>query len=212
MHEDVRINISSNTWNGYTAENQEDRLFFNEAAFLFWCHALWKLESSKRPKKIFWRPASPRLSQGLDDRPPTPPYLKVWMTALPPTPPYLKVWMTAPPAPQLPLISRSGWPHPPPLPPYLKVWIRHCITRVVFKLGSKVNCVCYGLATPHGDWLLYLTKHGPLFQQKRSKTKTNRDLHAHAWALCSSLWKHGTCNCFQFWLVHVAFFSCCDWS
>ena len=26
-------------------------------------------------------------------------------------------------------------------------------TRVVFKLGSKVNCVCYGLATPHGDWL-----------------------------------------------------------
>ena len=69
------------------------------------------------------RPASPHLSQGLDDRPPT---------------------------------------------------------RVVFKLGSKVNCVCYGLATPHGDWLLYLTKHGPLFQQKRSKTKTNRDLHAHA--------------------------------
>ena len=24
----VRINISSNTWNGYTAENQEERLFF----------------------------------------------------------------------------------------------------------------------------------------------------------------------------------------
>ena len=36
----VRINISSNTWNGYTAENQEERLFFNETAFLFWCHAL----------------------------------------------------------------------------------------------------------------------------------------------------------------------------
>ena len=42
----VCINISSNTWNGYTAENQEERLFFNETAFLFWCHALWKLGSS----------------------------------------------------------------------------------------------------------------------------------------------------------------------
>ena len=30
-----RIDISSNTWNGYTAENQEERLFFNETAFLF---------------------------------------------------------------------------------------------------------------------------------------------------------------------------------
>ena len=50
-----------------------------------------------------------------------------------PPPAYLKVWMTA--------------PHPPSS--YLKVWL----TRVVFKLGSKVNCVCYGLATPHGDWL-----------------------------------------------------------
>ena len=43
----VRINISSNTWNGYTAENQEERLFFNETAFLFWCHALWKPGSSR---------------------------------------------------------------------------------------------------------------------------------------------------------------------
>ena len=42
----MRINISSNTWNGYTAENQEERIFFNETAFLFWCHALWKLGSS----------------------------------------------------------------------------------------------------------------------------------------------------------------------
>ena len=42
----VHINISSNTWNGYTAENQEERLFFNETAFIFWCHALWKLGSS----------------------------------------------------------------------------------------------------------------------------------------------------------------------
>ena len=46
----------------------------------------------------------------------------------------------------------------PPPPPFLKVWIRHCITRVVFKLGSKVNCVCYGLATPHGDWLFDKTR------------------------------------------------------
>ena len=43
----VRINISSNTWNGYTAENQEERLFFHWLKeFLFWCHALWKLGSS----------------------------------------------------------------------------------------------------------------------------------------------------------------------
>ena len=42
----VRINISSNTWNGYTPENQEERLFFNETAFLFWCRILWKLGNS----------------------------------------------------------------------------------------------------------------------------------------------------------------------
>ena len=41
----VRINISSNTWNGYTAENQEERLFFNESAFLFWCQRTAKLAS-----------------------------------------------------------------------------------------------------------------------------------------------------------------------
>ena len=33
----------------------------------------------------------------------------------------------------------------------------------------------------------YLTKHGPFFQPKRSKTKTNRDLHEHARALCASM-------------------------
>ena len=42
----VHINVSSNTWNGYTAENQEERLFFNKRAFLFRCHALSKLVSS----------------------------------------------------------------------------------------------------------------------------------------------------------------------
>ena len=42
----VRIKISSNTWIGYTAENQEEIHFFNETAFLFWCHALGKLGSS----------------------------------------------------------------------------------------------------------------------------------------------------------------------
>ena len=43
----VRINISSNAWNGYTAvENQEERLFFNETAFPFWCHALLNLGGS----------------------------------------------------------------------------------------------------------------------------------------------------------------------
>ena len=42
----VHINISSNTWNGYSAENQEGETFFNETAFLFWCHAQWKLGSS----------------------------------------------------------------------------------------------------------------------------------------------------------------------
>ena len=33
----------------------------------------------------------------------------------------------------------------------------------------------------------YLTKHGPFFQPQRSKTKTNRDLHEHARALCASI-------------------------
>ena len=42
----LHINISSNTWNGYAAENQEEIRFFNETAFQFWCHALWKLGSS----------------------------------------------------------------------------------------------------------------------------------------------------------------------
>ena len=34
---------------------------------------------------------------------------------------------------------------------------------------------------------MFLTKHGPLFQQKRGKTKTNRDLQAHALALSASM-------------------------
>ena len=42
----VRIKISSNTRSGYTVENQEERLFFNETVLLFWCYALWKLGSS----------------------------------------------------------------------------------------------------------------------------------------------------------------------
>ena len=41
----VRRNISSNTWNGYTAQNQNH--FFNETAFLFWCYKLWKLGKLK---------------------------------------------------------------------------------------------------------------------------------------------------------------------
>ena len=36
----VRIKISSNTRSGYTVENQEERLFFNETVLLFWCYAL----------------------------------------------------------------------------------------------------------------------------------------------------------------------------
>ena len=43
----VRINIFSNTWNGYTAENEEERLFFKETAFLFWCHASVKTRKFK---------------------------------------------------------------------------------------------------------------------------------------------------------------------
>ena len=43
----VRINISSDTWNGYTAENQEERLFFNESAFLFWCQRTVKTRKFK---------------------------------------------------------------------------------------------------------------------------------------------------------------------
>ena len=43
----VHINIYSNTWNGYTAENHEERrFFFNETAFQFCSHTLWKLRSS----------------------------------------------------------------------------------------------------------------------------------------------------------------------
>ena len=42
----MSINMPSNTWNCYTAENQEERLVFNKTALLFWCHALWKLGSS----------------------------------------------------------------------------------------------------------------------------------------------------------------------
>ena len=42
----VHINISCNTWSGYTTENQEERLFLYETAFLFRCHALWKLRGS----------------------------------------------------------------------------------------------------------------------------------------------------------------------
>ena len=125
----------------------------------------------KGRKKFFGDRPPPAYLKVRDDRtpPPPPPYLKVWMTAPPlplisrsgwphPPPPYLKVWMTAPP---LPLISRSGWPHPTPsllsegLDPPL---YNKSLTRVVFKLGSKVNCVCYGFATPHGDWLFDKTR------------------------------------------------------
>ena len=42
----LHINTSSITRKGETAVNQEERLFFNETALLFWCHALWKLGSS----------------------------------------------------------------------------------------------------------------------------------------------------------------------
>ena len=35
-----RKNKQNKQINGYTAENQEERLFFNETAFLFWCHPL----------------------------------------------------------------------------------------------------------------------------------------------------------------------------
>jgi len=50
------INISSNAWNGFTAENREERLFFNETAFLFlkWCHTLWKLGSSNCCRNMLW--------------------------------------------------------------------------------------------------------------------------------------------------------------
>ena len=40
----VRINLSSNTW--LYCWKSRGETFFNETAFLFWCHALWKLRSS----------------------------------------------------------------------------------------------------------------------------------------------------------------------
>ena len=43
------------------------------------------------------------------------------------------------------------------------------------------------MVLPRRTVIGYLTKHGPLFQPKRSKTKTNRDLQAHALGLCASM-------------------------
>ena len=40
----VRINVSSNSW--LYCWKSRGETFFNETAFLFWCHALWKLRSS----------------------------------------------------------------------------------------------------------------------------------------------------------------------
>ena len=42
----VRINIFSNTLNVILLEIKRRDFFFNETAFLFWSHALWKLGSS----------------------------------------------------------------------------------------------------------------------------------------------------------------------
>ena len=48
----VRIDLSSNTWDGYTAENQEERLFFNETTFpLFWCHTV----KTRKFKLLYFR-------------------------------------------------------------------------------------------------------------------------------------------------------------
>ena len=47
----VHINISSNTWNGYTAENQEGRLFFKETAFLFVSHTV----KTRKLKLLYFR-------------------------------------------------------------------------------------------------------------------------------------------------------------
>ena len=42
----MRINISSNTWNGYTPENQEERLFLNESIPILVSHTVktWKFK------------------------------------------------------------------------------------------------------------------------------------------------------------------------
>ena len=66
-----------------------------------------------------------------------------------PSPAYLKVRDDRTPRPPPPSPLSEG------LDPPLYNW---SLIRVVFKLGSKVNCVCYGFATPHGDWLFDKTR------------------------------------------------------
>ena len=78
-----------------------------------------KTRKFKKAEKIFWRPASPRLSQGLDDRIPAPPPHSPLSEGLDDR--------TPPPPPHSPL-SQGLDDGTPPSPPYLKVWIRHCIT------------------------------------------------------------------------------------
>ena len=42
-------------------------------------HLFLDQTEARRAEKNIWRPPPPPLSQGLDNRPPTTPYLKVWI-------------------------------------------------------------------------------------------------------------------------------------
>ena len=55
------------------------------------------------------------------------------------------------------------------------------------------------------DWLKNLP---PVYEPMKSKTKTNRDLHARF----SSRFGQVRWKCYEFGLVHCAVFTCCDWS
>ena len=49
----VRINISSNTWNGYAAENQEERIFFQRDSISILVSRIAKTRMFKLPTPYF---------------------------------------------------------------------------------------------------------------------------------------------------------------
>jgi len=74
--------------------------------------------------------------------------------------------------------------------------------RAIFKWLSQVIMRLQLLRLVH--WLNNLV---PVFQPLRSKSKTNRSLHARYF----SCFEQVTINCLEFWFVHRYVCSCCDW-
>ena len=97
-----------------------------------------------------------------------------------------------------------------PAPPTPQTFLRHTawkgLCRVLFPSVWNVIFVCFGFALlrPVIDW----QKLAPLFQPTmRSKTKTNRDLHARIFPRLAP----ASCTCFVVWLVHRIVYVCSDW-